>query len=261
MAKTLRKSENCLNCDRPVTTDFCPHCGQENTDNTVAVQYLLRDAADEFFKFDSKLFTTLKLLVLRPGVLTVEYLAGRRTRYITPLRLYFTVSAFFFLLFTSNHLDELVARATHPPSSGVGAQMPHNGVTYEYIEKFNRWINANNNLLLFLSVPVAALLMKILYLRSRRLYVEHLVFSSHLSAFQFLIGIPGVLFRNPGLINVMWLVSTPIYTVLAFRTVYKQNLIVTILLSVVILVVPYFIVLFTAILLLGALNHFGLYRM
>jgi hypothetical protein len=43
-----------------------------------------------------KLWRTLALLALQLGKLTVEYLAGRRQRYIIPLRLYLTASVLFF---------------------------------------------------------------------------------------------------------------------------------------------------------------------
>jgi Protein of unknown function (DUF3667) len=53
----------------------------------------------EFFQhplLDTKLWKTLVPLVLRPGLLTEEFLAGRRTRYVRPLKLFLTVSITFF---------------------------------------------------------------------------------------------------------------------------------------------------------------------
>jgi hypothetical protein len=51
--------------------------------------------------FDSKIFTTLKDLVFRPGFLTREYVAGRRVRYLNPIRMYVFISAIFFLVMYS----------------------------------------------------------------------------------------------------------------------------------------------------------------
>ena len=42
--------------------------------------------------------TTLWLLLARPGMLVTEYIAGRRQRYVGPLKLYLTFSVIFFVL-------------------------------------------------------------------------------------------------------------------------------------------------------------------
>ena len=52
----------------------------------------------EHFGLDTKVARTLATLVRRPGTLTTEFLAGRRMRYIPPLRLYLSLSVLFFLL-------------------------------------------------------------------------------------------------------------------------------------------------------------------
>ncbi|MDX1440544.1 MAG: DUF3667 domain-containing protein, partial [Rubricoccaceae bacterium] len=47
---------------------------------------------------DGRLWRTLGLLLFRPGRLTHEYIAGRRIRYIRPLRIYFSATILFFFL-------------------------------------------------------------------------------------------------------------------------------------------------------------------
>ena len=47
---------------------------------------------------ESKVPTTLWRLISRPGVLTREYLAGKRVRSLLPLRLYLSASVIYFLL-------------------------------------------------------------------------------------------------------------------------------------------------------------------
>src|SRR6185436_16977473 len=55
-------------------------------------------ATHEFLHLDGKILTSLKVLVTRPGQLTTDLVAGRRARYVTPLRLYLTLSVLFFVL-------------------------------------------------------------------------------------------------------------------------------------------------------------------
>src|SRR5438552_18510052 len=50
---------------------------------------------------DGRLASSLQQQILRPGLLTHEFLAGRRARYISPLRLYLTASLIYFVLAAS----------------------------------------------------------------------------------------------------------------------------------------------------------------
>ena len=57
-----------------------------------------------YFSFDSKFFNTVKQLVFKPAYLSIEFIEGRRIRYINPIQLfvfssflYFLVNSFMFL--------------------------------------------------------------------------------------------------------------------------------------------------------------------
>lgn len=51
--------------------------------------------------FDGKFFSTLRILLWRPGFLSAEYVRGRRASYLNPVRMYVFTSAVFFLIFFS----------------------------------------------------------------------------------------------------------------------------------------------------------------
>lgn len=59
---------------------------------------LAGEAWDAATNLDGRVLTTLRQLMLRPGRLTAEYLSGRRTRYLPPLRLYLLCSVGYFLV-------------------------------------------------------------------------------------------------------------------------------------------------------------------
>jgi hypothetical protein len=94
----LRKEKNCLNCGSEITDRYCTHCGQENIEPKETVGYLVRHFLGDITHYDSKFLTTIRDLLLKPGFLTKEYLEGRRTAYLNPIRMYVFISAFFFLL-------------------------------------------------------------------------------------------------------------------------------------------------------------------
>jgi hypothetical protein len=76
---------------------FCPSCGQETTLHPPSVGEFLHEFVGHYVALEGALWKTLGLLVLRPGRLTREYFAGRRRRYVLPLRLYLSASFLFFL--------------------------------------------------------------------------------------------------------------------------------------------------------------------
>lgn len=76
---------------------YCTRCGQENIEPKETVGHLIGHFFSDITHFDSKIFITLKDLILRPGFLTSEYVAGRRVRYLNPIRMYVFISAIFFL--------------------------------------------------------------------------------------------------------------------------------------------------------------------
>ncbi|MEL0035313.1 MAG: DUF3667 domain-containing protein [Gammaproteobacteria bacterium] len=88
----------CLNCNTPLKGAYCYECGQPDRHFIRFFPRVLWDMINEAFDFDSKIFRTLMPLMFRPGKLSLEYIAGRRARYINPLRLYIVISLVFFLM-------------------------------------------------------------------------------------------------------------------------------------------------------------------
>lgn len=100
----LRHDKTCLNCGHLVEERFCTHCGQENLQPKESIGHIIGHFFADITHFDSKLFITLKDLILRPGFLTKEYVAGRRMSYLNPIRMYIFISAIFFLaVFAGKH--------------------------------------------------------------------------------------------------------------------------------------------------------------
>ena len=96
-----RKQKDCLNCGATVYGRFCHICGQENVEPKESFWHLVTHFIYDITHFDGKFFSTVKYLLLKPGFLSGEYIAGKRTRYLNPVKMYVFVSAFFFLFFFS----------------------------------------------------------------------------------------------------------------------------------------------------------------
>src|SRR5438093_302468 len=92
---------HCENCGALLTGRWCSQCGQAAIDYRRSFRHVIVDVLDSFLNWDSKFFATIGLLIVKPWRLTNEFLAGKRVRYLHPLRLYLLASILFF--FTVNY--------------------------------------------------------------------------------------------------------------------------------------------------------------
>lgn len=94
------RGTECLNCRHPldISDRYCPNCSQANSTKKVT----LRDFADEFFSnviaYDSRLIRTLSAMILHPGRISKEYIAGRRMYYTNPFRFMLSLAIIYFLM-------------------------------------------------------------------------------------------------------------------------------------------------------------------
>jgi hypothetical protein len=229
---------HCQNCGAPLGGPYCSKCGQHDVDYHRSFGHVLEDALEGVLHFDGKFFGSARYIFTRPGFLTTEFNAGRRTRYANPIRVYFFAS---FLLFAVSVLlepsrsgeaaragaparagaaqkapgsgagqpmvsvDELLAETrspTPPPKAGTTAGTPAPDAAKDEGEGWTRFgVNGSTRLstrelgreishfvptALFFCLPFLALVLKLVYIRSGRLYVEHLIFALHVQALAFL---------------------------------------------------------------------------
>lgn len=85
----IEQNKPCANCGAPMHGPFCYACGQPEKGMVRHLASVMSDVADTIFNVDSRIFRSILPLYFRPGFLTTEYFAGRRTRYVTPFRLFF----------------------------------------------------------------------------------------------------------------------------------------------------------------------------
>ena len=93
------KGFECLNCGHPLNGEenFCPECGQKNDLRKISVKEIILQFFSGFFAFDNLFFRTLKPLILHPGKVSKDFIAGKRKMYSNPFQLFLHVSIIFFI--------------------------------------------------------------------------------------------------------------------------------------------------------------------
>jgi hypothetical protein len=184
--------DRCPSCAEFGRGRYCSACGERFlVDHDFSIRhFFLETLPHEVLDIDGKFLRTLRLLLLRPGMLASEYVVGRRQRYVGPLRFYviaFLLHAALASLLAghgpslSEHIREseptqLLARlaASRP---GVNWNDPELRAS---LHERGRWFAEIGTMLIFLGI---AALQKLVFLRSGRRYLEHVALSLNIVSF------------------------------------------------------------------------------
>lgn len=117
--ETVDKSDQeqtvCKNCHTSLSGPFCHQCGQPSKSIIRFFGTLIRELLEDIISLDSRAARTLVALLFRPGFLTKEYVAGRRFRYVPPLRLFLLTSLFcIFVIWVINKTSDSSPLVTGP---------------------------------------------------------------------------------------------------------------------------------------------------
>ncbi len=207
---------------------FCHECGEKRPgERDLTLSAFARYAAESVTDTDAKLYITLRRMARRPGLLTQEFVAGRRTPYVAPLQLFLIANLLYFVLLQvgigmDTFTTDLAWHRTQPIyGSTAEAMMEARGGVIpardgrpfaEWIEswpeeqqefrrRFNEATPRYANSMVIVMIPLFALGIRLL--RRRSLFVRDLVFSIHFYAFLLLytvalIALVGVVLVLPG---------------------------------------------------------------
>lgn len=99
----------CPNCGYRYTGNYCPNCGQSTRELNRPFGEMFKDLMDTLFEFDTRFVRSIKPLLLKPGFLPAEYVAGRRATYYPPFKLFIFISIFLFALLEISSTDMISA--------------------------------------------------------------------------------------------------------------------------------------------------------
>ena len=253
-------TETCPNCHTQLQGQFCGTCGQNQKGFDRFFFSLVSEAFEDIFATDSRAGKTIVALLLRPGFLTKEYFAGRRARYVQPLRLYFITSLLFFFVMSME--NTFMDTQLMIDQDGNSIEIEETKEDFEFIDKMQigflteeensefankiltqirkirsiaknepdrivEWVIDIAPPLMFCLLPILALLFKVFYFTSGRFYTEHLVLAVHNHCFIYIAMLISGFFDYFPEGNIIWQsfkaiigLWLPIYLLISLKTTY-----------------------------------------
>ena len=94
---------NCKTCGHTVAENYCPACGEEMFDpEELSIKHFTEETFEGMVHFDNKFFHTLRTLIAKPGQFSLNYVQGRRSRFMKPVQFFLVVNLIFFFFITFN---------------------------------------------------------------------------------------------------------------------------------------------------------------
>jgi len=188
----------CPSCHEGVSTPFCPRCGEAPVSpREQTLKGLAERLVHAFTSIDSKTARSIWALVRHPGFLTVSWMKGVRQIYVRPITLFLVVNVLFFALQSltgeavfSSTLDSHVHHQDWQAfaSAMLQRKLEASGMSVEsYTPVFDNAVGVHAKSLIILMTAPFALLLPIVFLRARRPFLTHIVFSLHVYTFQLLV--------------------------------------------------------------------------
>jgi hypothetical protein len=247
---------HCPSCNSIISKNYCPSCGEKkHTDHDFAVKHFVEESVEGFTHFDGKFFRTVRLLLFRPGQLSVNFEEGKRVNYMKPFQLFIISNLVFFLIAHGPNLFATSLSAFHEYSNytrygtkhAIDVKVAGHG-TLTPLQKeargkeiailFNEKIVTQSKIFIVVFIPMLAFVIALLFFRKKKFFSLHLVFATHFFSFVllyfiiyfFLIEIPFYYFSgskdNAFLDNIFGLSSMGIFIVYLFfatRRFYRAH--------------------------------------
>lgn len=187
---------NCVSCGNPAGGNYCANCGEKKiSEHDFELSHIVEESVEGFTHFDNKFLRSVKLLVGKPGMLTVYFSQGRRIPYMKPLQLFIVCNLLFFLFYGKANIYALTLYSydNYQPFINFGThdlikqKAPDKEQFTALSEVFNERMYTQSKAFIIFFIPLFALTFAVFFFKKKRYFSEHLVFASHYFSFLLLL--------------------------------------------------------------------------
>ena len=175
--------KRCNNCNQPLQGAYCSNCGQKDI-QSLKFTHLFKEFVDHNLDIDSKLFVTLKYLIIKPWFLTIEYWKGKRARYTSPFKTYLLITFIYFLIISISTKEQTDIEVFGPHEKKVARDLLIDQSIDELISSPEREKMAE----MFIILPYFTLAFFFTNRKKKSLFLSHhLIAAVHLNSTLFIV--------------------------------------------------------------------------
>jgi hypothetical protein len=177
----------CLNCGASVKATFCHQCSQRVRDNSDrSLGRLLGEFFGNIFFIDSRFFLSAWYLVRFPGRMTVEFLEGKRKKFISPITFFLFLNLiYFFVNPLSDYSLALYDQIHSQPFSIWAKEWVDNKLQLEgldlraYSITYQNMSDKVSKSIMIINIPMIAGFVYLMVFKRLRFYFDSLIFAFH----------------------------------------------------------------------------------
>ena len=188
----------CPSCHVTVATPFCARCGEEPVPpRDLTLRGLAEKLLHALTSIDARAARSGWKLLRHPGELTLAWVNGIRKPYVAPFQLFLIANVLFFAVQSGtgeNVFSSSLESHLHHQDwsdlarSALSRRLDESHMTVgQYEPIFDRAVVLNAKSLVVLMTLPFALVLPVVFLRERRPFMTHMVFSLHLYTFLLLL--------------------------------------------------------------------------
>jgi hypothetical protein len=181
----------CKSCGNRFHGYYCNVCGERVlTPSDRTFKSFLNSFVPLLSWKNNKFLNSIKTVILRPGLLSKEFVEGRRVGFVRPLQLFFVLNLVYFLfpilqLFNSSlHTQMNLLSHSQLVRNMVRERLRVEGYSYQGFElMYNETSTRQAKLLIIVFVVVACLPMNVIYRKRNRFFADHFTLAVELAVF------------------------------------------------------------------------------
>lgn len=178
---------HCLNCGASVKGGFCYDCGQRIRDNSDrSLGRLLSEFVGNVFFFDNRFLISVRYLIRFPSRMTVDFLEGKRKKFVSPISLFLFINLIYFLVsplsdYSLSYYDQAYSQPYSEYTKGwVDSKLQKEGLNEQsYSITYQNTSDNISKSIMIINIPMIAAFIYLMVFKRRKYYFDSLIFAFH----------------------------------------------------------------------------------
>jgi len=183
-------THTCKSCQNVFTGNFCNQCGEKIlTTKERSFKTIANNILQTITFADSRLIRTLWQVIVNPGLLSKDFVNGKRVNHISPTALFFVLNLFYFFfpfiqLFNASLNTQLLSPFSEFYKSIIAHKIVNLNLTLDsFTLMYNLKTTSLAKMMVMVFVIISSLPLNLLYWKKNKFFADHVTYAVELACF------------------------------------------------------------------------------